>query len=295
LDNSGQIVGVKGKDYYGNPVEYYGNKIVIASGGFADNPEAIAKYWGEEWKSLVYGGSKGIDGTMIWAAINLGADTQDMDDVHIDAMLEVTRAMTLSSNLLRCGGILVRQSTAQRFADEQANHSEDAAAEMHRLGDPYFWIIVDDHLFSYSEAITAKAKGFLKMGIVGTYNSIQEIADATNMDSAALTQTINEYAAAAKAGKPDRFGRDRFFQGLNVSQEMKPPYYVLKVSNGVAVTTGGLKVNKDMQILDKSGSPIPGLWAVGEAAGGYTVHYVGGDALSHAAINGMLVGRALTR
>jgi succinate dehydrogenase/fumarate reductase flavoprotein subunit len=50
-----------------------------------------------------------------------------------------------------------------------------------------------------------------------------------------------------------------------------------------------------MQVLDKSGSPIPGLWAVGEAAGGYTVHYVGGDALSHAAINGMLVGRALTK
>lgn len=194
-DENGAVIGVQATDYYGEPVSYYGNHIVLASGGWGDNNEMIVTYWGKDYDGLVYGGSKGMDGAMLNAAVSLGADLVDMNDAHIDATLEVTRGITITTNVLRnCGGILVRQKTGERFADE-----------------------------------------------------------------------------------------------------LHAPFYVLKVSNGVACTTGGLRIDDQLRVLDTQGNPIDQLYAIGEITGGYRVHYVGGDSLSHSGISGMLVAEELTK
>ena len=68
---------------------------------------------------------------------------------------------------------------------------------------------------------------------------------------------------------------------------------MLKVSNGVACTTGGLKIDKEFQVQKTDGSAIQGLYAIGEITGGARVHYIGGDSLSNAAVGGMLLGKQL--
>ena len=124
-----------------------------------------------------------MDGTMLLAAMELGAETVDMDDAHIDATLEVTRGVTITTNLLRnCGGILIRQSTGQRFADEQSSHSEIAAAAMHDLGDPYYYEIVNSDMFTYSEAVAAKAQSYVDMGLTTRYETVAEMAAALKVD-----------------------------------------------------------------------------------------------------------------
>ncbi len=123
-DENGAVVGVTATNAAGDEESYYGKQIVLASGGFGDNNDMIAKYWGEGYDGLVYGGSKGMDGTMMLAAMELGAATVDMDDPHIDATLEVSRGVTITTNLLRnCSSILVRQNTGERFADLQCRGS----------------------------------------------------------------------------------------------------------------------------------------------------------------------------
>ncbi len=289
LDDNGEIIGVTATNYYGEPVEYYGNNIILASGGWGDNNEMIVENWGEDYDGLVYGGSIGMDGTMLNAAVALGADTVDMDDPHIDATLEVTRGITITTNLLRnCGGILIRQSTGQRFADEQASHSEVAAAAMHDIGDKYYYEIFDDSAFNYNEAVTSKSQSYVNMGLTTQYDSIEEMAEGLGVDADALTQTINEYNQAVRGEIEDEFGRENF------ADELTAPFYVMKVSNGVACTTGGLRVDENMQVVDTDGNPISNLYAIGEISGGYRVHYVGGDSLSHAGISGMLIGEELT-
>ncbi len=289
LDDNGEIIGVTATNYYGEPVEYYGNNIILASGGWGDNNEMIVENWGEDYDGLVYGGSIGMDGTMLNAAVELGADTVDMDDAHIDATLEVTRGITITTNLLRnCGGILVRQSTGERFADEQSSHSEVAAAAMHEIGDEYYYEIFDDSVFNYSEAVTTKAQSYVDMGLTTQYDSVEEMAEGLGIDVDALTQTIDEYNQAVRGEIEDAFGRENF------ADELTAPFYVMKVSNGVACTTGGLRVDENMQVVDTDGNPISNLYAIGEISGGYRVHYVGGDSLSHAGISGMLIGEELT-
>ena len=289
LNEAGEVAGVRATGPDGQPVEYYGSHIVLASGGWGDNNDMIVENWGVGYDGLVYGGAKGMDGTMLNAAVALGADTVDMDDPHIDATLEVTKGITITTNLLRnCGGILIRQSTGARFADEQSSHSEIAAAAMHDLGDEYYYEIFDNSAFDYSEAVSTKVQAYIDMNLTTEYESIEAMAAGIGVDAAVLTRTMEDYNAAVRGETADPFGRERFFH------ELSAPYYVMKVSNGVACTTGGLKVDEQMRVIDTEGNPIGNLYAIGEISGGYRIHYVGGDSLSHSGISGMLIGRQLT-
>ena len=48
-----------------------------------------------------------------------------------------------------------------------------------------------------------------------------------------------------------------------------PPYYVIRFSGALLVTTGGIKINHKMEVLDREGDPIPGLYAAGTDTGGW--------------------------
>ena len=62
------------------------------------------------------------------------------------------------------------------------------------------------------------------------------------------------------------------------------------------VMLGGLKVDTNLRVLDKSGNPIPGLYAAGNASGGffaiyYSLHSLPGLSHSRAVTFGYLAGR----
>jgi fumarate reductase flavoprotein subunit len=291
IDGNGQVVGVNCLDYYGRPVEYRGNKIVLATGGWSSNRDMIVKYWGAPYRNLINGGIKGMDGVMLNAAVSqLDADLVDMDFPHPDVSEEVNKGILLTTNLLRsAGGILVRQSTGQRFSDEQGNHSEIAAAAMHELGDEYFWEICGEGIFQFSEAVAQRARSYVDMGLTIQYDSIEAMAGGIGVDVTTLKETIDDYNAAVRGEKADRFGRQRFYI------ELKAPFYVLKVANGVSITAGGLKVDEEFRVINKNGNPIPSLYAVGEISGGYRIAYAGGDSNAHSSISGMLIGEQLTK
>lgn len=293
LDDTGAVVGVSATDAAGDPVEYRAKNVVLACGGFGNNSDMIARYWGEEYRSLVYGGAKGMDGTMLAAARDqVNAQLVTMDDLHIDATLEVTHSVTVTTTVLgSCGGILVRQSTGERFVDEAGNHSEDAADRMHELGDEYFYEIFDHNAFDVSETVAGRVQAYIDMGLTTQYDSIAEMAAGMGVDEAALTKTIETYNAVVRGEQEDPFGREssRFFR------ELSAPFYVMKVANGVACTTGGLKVGANMQVENTAGEPVEHLYAIGEITGGYLVYYVGGDSLARSSISGMLLGERLAK
>ena len=70
----------------------------------------------------------------------------------------------------------------------------------------------------------------------------------------------------------------------------EPPFYAIRVVAGVTFTYGGVKVDSEAQVLDRSGGPIGGLYAAGADCGGiYTRGYTGG--LSMGLAFGRLAGR----
>ncbi|MDO4993212.1 MAG: FAD-binding protein, partial [Prevotellaceae bacterium] len=59
-------------------------------------------------------------------------------------------------------------------------------------------------------------------------------------------------------------------------------------------TMGGLKIDTSRRVLDKSGKPIPGLYAAGEVTGGiFGGNRLGGNALTEVMVSGRIAAKAV--
>ncbi|MEM2430331.1 MAG: FAD-binding protein, partial [Nitrososphaerales archaeon] len=57
-------------------------------------------------------------------------------------------------------------------------------------------------------------------------------------------------------------------------------------------TFGGLRINTNAEVLDITGKPIPGLYAVGELTGGFFYHsYPGGSGITRNLVFGRIAGK----
>lgn len=288
-DDKGAVIGVNATDCEGNETAYYGTSVVLASGGFGENQDILGTYWGEECRNLKFGGIKGSDGIMLAKAIDLGADTVDMDAHHIDATLEVTHQIMADTNIITsCGGIIIHTSTGQRIADEAYNHGDAISEAELATGDEYYYMIFDGSALEFSDALASKVSMYINTGLAATYQSVEEMAKDLKLDEAVLQDVLDKYNGAVRGEGEDEFGRTDFYG------ELEAPYYVMKVSNGVVMTSGGLKVDDHSRVINKDGEPIEGLYAVGEVSGGLMRVYIAGASLSECGISGMLLGRQLS-
>jgi fumarate reductase flavoprotein subunit len=226
---------------------------------------------------------------MLEAAINLGADAVDMDAHHIDATLETTHQIMADTNIITsCGGIIVRTSNGQRIADEAYNHGDAISEAELATGDDYYYMIFDGSALEFSDALASKVSMYINTGLARNYQTVDEMAEDLNLDAATLGDVIGNYNAAVRGEAEDEFGRTSFYG------ELEAPYYVMTVSNGVVMTSGGLKVDDHSRVLDTNGEAIEGLYAAGEVTGGLMRVYVAGASLSECGISGMLIGRQLS-
>ncbi len=107
--------------------------------------------------------------------------------------------------------------------------------------------------------------------------TIGELAGKIGVPVGALSASVAEINLNAAAGKDTRFGRgdsayDRFFgdQSVLPNPSMGPvetaPFYAIRIELGDLGTKGGLKVDAHARVIDTAGSPINGLYAVGNCA-----------------------------
>lgn len=105
--------------------------------------------------------------------------------------------------------------------------------------------------------------------------------------------SVERYNELCKQGKDEDFGKDpNLLFPLDA-----PPYYGYagkKTLGSIMVTTSGLLVDENSQVLDQDYRPIKGLFAAGNASGsrfGYVYFTsIAGESLSIAQTQGMLVG-----
>jgi fumarate reductase flavoprotein subunit len=128
---------------------------------------------------------------------------------------------------------------------------------------------------SDSEPKTREGMGWLMCFVLNTMASLKgHIKKATTIEGLArklklpvkeLKSTIERYNEMAKLGEDKDFGKP----AKDLFPMEKPPYYGVTHAGWLLCTMDGLKINKDIQVLDGKGNPIEGLYAAGDVAGGF--------------------------
>jgi len=95
-------------------------------------------------------------------------------------------------------------------------------------------------------------------------DSIETLAQKAGMTPAVLKATVEAYNSFCKKGHDDLFNKNLKYL-WPIRGQM---FYAAKVHTISLGTLGGIKINHRMEVIDKKDRVIPGLYAVGNDAGG---------------------------
>ncbi len=133
-----------------------------------------------------------------------------------------------------------------------------------------------------------------KNGSVLHADTLEELAEKMGVPADRFTATVKRYNELCEKGKDEDLGKRR---ELMIPLD-KAPYTAIKYGATLLVVVGGLRVNSRLQVIDTELDPIPGLYAVGNVAGGrYGVDYplvVPGNSHGSAMTFGYMAGEFIT-
>ena len=282
LKENGQVVGVVAVDKDGNSIEIRAKAVIIASGGYANSNDMM--------ESLVKGGKYAVPamplnqvGGPIKMAWNVGAAPDGLGVMM--AIVGIT-GEKIDSQLWAAAAqpALWVNLKGRRFCDENIFFNFPLAANaLANQPGGVAYCIFDENLKQrwIQKGIDTALGQFVpvgtRLGDLDTYiaegvkagkafvaATIEELARKINMAPGDLQAEIIEYNRFCETGYDALFVKDR-----RLLHAVKTPrFYAVKLTLQIFTTMGGIKINEFTQVLDKDSDIIPGLFAVGNCAGG---------------------------
>jgi len=278
-DDAGRVTGVLARSS-GGKQEYGADAVILASGGFAGDPELVARHIiGGPGRMRVRAHPRST-GDGFRAALQKGALASAGLDEFYGRNLPAPPAEFPPERFVEVSQLYGRYAVAinargERYADEGADWSETALtrATAHQPGLYAYYILDAAGLEGRVRERTAKEMvGTARRtgGTVVEATSLTGLADNLaehGVPHDAFLRTLEEYNATIVAGEnlsPPRSGQAwplRF-----------PPFVAVKVAPSITHTVGGLAVDAGCRVLRrKDERPIPGLYAAGVEVGGVSV------------------------
>lgn len=264
MNEDGSVRGVKatcGAD----TVIIYAKAVVVATGGYANNPELTVRLDPE--KGGTWGiGFPGATGDGLIMASNVGAaltHTGDMmcvlKDYEIMSEHEGTSATASVSSFISRNNTVLLAADGKRFVNEKdigymtQKLNSPVFDQMHRDGLGYVWAISD------KASLDAKGvKRGLDMEFI-TADTFEELAEKMGLDAATVAETLNNYNLYCETGHDPEFGR-------LLLEKLEAPYCAVKVVPCEIITYGGIARNVNAEVIRADGTVIPGLYTAGEAS-----------------------------
>ncbi|NLT39025.1 MAG: FAD-binding protein [Clostridiales bacterium] len=133
------------------------------------------------------------------------------------------------------------------------------------------------------EKFASQIQGTIAEGNGFKADSLEELAELADIPADELKKTVERYNELVAGGDDADFGK----RSELLTSVDRPPYYAIKWGPMLLDVFGGALVNTGLNVIGADGEVIPGLYAVGNAAGGmYAVDYP-------LLLNGNSYGRAL--
>ncbi len=295
MNAQGKVSGVLAKGPDGL-IQVDAGGVILCCGGFQASAEKRRRYLGENMDLVLLRGSRNNTGDWIEMAQEVNAQlVGHWGGCHASPVSQdfemVDGAYVTAQRYSFPYGIMVNRR-GERFVDEGENFYcwtyNRYGKDILRQPGSVAYQIFDGRsypLVTYQGAKKTEAA------------TLEELARKAGIDPAGFVKTVKDFNAAIVNDEKPFVAYDldgRRTKGLKVDKTNwaqkidTPPYRAFAVICGLTMTYGGMKVDELARVIDTSDRPIKGLYAVGEATGGYFYHtYLGGSGL----IRGVVMGR----
>ncbi len=301
-----QVVGVQVR-HNKNKVDFFAKNTVLTTGGYASNPEFFAKVHPERPRLLSTAAPTSTgDGIMV--AQKAGAAFR-WAEKHISSLGGVELepgsgrtdywnawAMVFTSKYRPPREIYVN-AEGKRFLNEDELDPDVRERIIARQPGEKFWLIFDDPSIDDGEPVIRgwKPEQIRKAAREGKFiqqaDSIEALAAKTGIPTEALKKSIETYNKAVAEKNDPEFGRSTLTHAIS-----KAPFYAMLSYTSSLISFGGLHVNANLQVLDRQGNVINGLYAAGEVLGAAATSgnaFCGGMLITPALSFGRILGRQL--
>jgi 3-oxosteroid 1-dehydrogenase len=291
--------------------------VVLAAGGFDQDIERRRLHQSPSLQRGWSLGNTGNTGDTLDIAAKVGADMALMNQAWwfpaVAPLAEGQRPTPLLAERSLPGSFMVDDSGA-RFANEAADYMSfgQLVLARERAGDPVgtMWIIFDQRYrnnYVFATILNPRSpipEAWFKAGIAHQAGGPAELARAAGLPEQTFLDTFTRFNALAAAGVDDDFGRgasfyDRYYGDPTVTPNpnLRPldstRLYAIKVVLGDLGTCGGIRADGCGRALRSDGTPITGLYAVGNvAANAFGTSYPGaGATIGQGLVFGNIVAR----
>lgn len=293
VDETGRVTGVIATGETGNTITFNAKKaVVLATGGFSKNVEMRMKYdtiWGNLDETVQSTNHSGATGDGIVMAEAVGAQLIQMGYIQL-LPLGDPETGSLSGNIeMDVERRIFVNKNGDRFVNE-GGRRDDMTRALFEQPDHLMWIVLDSHCYPTGEEknnFNETVNQLIAEGRAFKGETVEELAKAINVPAENLKKAIDDFNAHVKTKEPDAFGRTLYSDPID-----KGPYYAAARVPTVHHTMGGVKINKEAQVINTKGEVIPGLYAAGEVTGGiHGTNRLGGNALADILVFGRIAGK----
>ena len=279
-------------------IELDAKAVILCTGGMSTN-KALLSYYSSQDMDKIIGWGAGQDGdghlmaeqTAHGRANHLTVSSlfNNVAGFAYDSPLGVAATMQYTDLFVNEDGV--------RFADESQGGNL-GTSESGKLieGEGYVWSILDQSMIQKYEAggCTRHYSGFADAcvgaeldlqteldaaladenlsKVVFKADTVEELAEKIGVDPAALKDTVEKYNSYAASGVDEEWGK----AAENLWACDTAPFYAMCVSSGMLNTNGGIRINRNAQVVDARFKPITGLYAAGVCTSGWDGELYGG-------------------
>ena len=199
-------------------------------------------------------------------AKGVGATFVDLREIQAHPTVVPVKGILISESMRARGGYLVNNE-GNRFVNELQPRDVVAAAVLARPKEEL-------------------AAGYVSQGLMVSGKNVDELAKAMGVSAKNLKTTMDQYQKAFETKKDEAFGRPEMVVANNVW-----PMYAVQITPAIHHTMGGVRINKNAEVIGVTAKPIPGLYAAGEVTGGvHGGNRIGGNAVADIITFGRIAG-----
>ncbi|HEX8629393.1 MAG TPA: 3-oxosteroid 1-dehydrogenase [Catenuloplanes sp.] len=266
--------------------------VVLASGGFEHHEAMRRQYQRAPVDTAWTVGARGNTGDGIAAGHRIGGALELMDDAWWGPSVPAPGGAYFCLAERSLPGSILVNGAGERFVNEAAPYVD----VVHTMYDNNSrqsahipaWLIADQ---TYRNRYPFAGRGprqplprrWYASGVAYRADTLAELAALIAVPAERLAATVARFNGFAGLGRDADFGRgdsvyDRYYGDPRnrpnpcLGPVRRPPFHAVRIVPGDLGTKGGLRTDERARVLRGDGSPIPGLYAAGNASASVMGH-----------------------